>query len=93
MEQTHLKSARIDMRLPVDQKAMIEYAAQLEGYKNITEFILVTLSRKAERVIKRRERFLSSKNDQEIFFASLINPPVPNENLLKATKKYVDFLK
>lgn len=51
------------MRLPVDQKAMIEYTAQLEGHKSIAEFIFVTLSKNAERIIKRRERFLSSKKD------------------------------
>lgn len=93
MEQAQEKSARIDMRLPVDQKSLIEYAARIAGYRSVTEFILNTLYRKAERIIKRHEVIIASRKDQEVFFNALLNPPHPNENLVEATKKYNNLFK
>jgi hypothetical protein len=39
------------------------------------------------------DQILSSENDRKIFFKSLLNPPIPNENLRKAFQLHEEFVK
>lgn len=80
--------ARFDTRLPLDQKQLFERAAILGGYRNLTDFVIVTVQSKAKKIIEERERIIASQKDKEIFFDSLLNPPKPNKDLLSAKEKY-----
>lgn len=83
---------RIDIRLPLEQKQLFEKAATLGGYRNLTDFVIVTVQKKAKEIIEENERIIASHKDQEIFFHSLINPPKPNNDLLSARGEYYKFI-
>lgn len=80
--------ARFDTRLPLEQKQFFEKAAILGGYRNLTDFVIVTVQNKATEIIKEREQIIASQKDKEIFFDSLVNPPKPNNDLISAKDEY-----
>ncbi len=80
--------ARFDTRLPLEQKQLFERAAILGGYRNLTDFVVVTVQSKAKEIIEEREKIIASQKDKEIFFDSLLNPPKPNNDLLSAKEEY-----
>jgi uncharacterized protein (DUF1778 family) len=80
--------ARFDTRLSRDKKLMIEKAALLGGYKNLSDFVVTTVCEKALEIIKKSETILSSQRDNEVFFNALINPPEPNNALRSAVSQY-----
>ncbi|ASB49942.1 type II toxin-antitoxin system TacA family antitoxin [Alkalitalea saponilacus] len=80
--------ARFDTRLPLEQKQLFERAAILGGYRNLTDFVVVTVQSKAKEIIEERERIIASQKDKEIFFDSLLNPPKPNNDLISAKREY-----
>jgi uncharacterized protein (DUF1778 family) len=82
------EKARFDTRLPLEQKQLFERAAILGGYRNLTDFVVVTVQSKAKEIIEERERIIASQKDKEIFFDSLLNPPRPNNDLLSAKEEY-----
>jgi uncharacterized protein (DUF1778 family) len=86
----HLKQdkARFDARLSLEQKQFFEKAAILGGYRNLTDFVIVTVQDKAKKIIEDRERIIASQRDKEIFFDSLVNSPNPNIDLISAKNEY-----
>lgn len=84
MKAINQEKARFDTRLPKEQKQFFERAAMLGGYRNLTDFVILTVQNKAKEIIEETERIISSQKDQEVFFNSLINPPRPNKDLITA---------
>lgn len=84
----NVKDARFDTRLSKEQKAFFEKAAQLGGYRNLTDFVVITLQEKAKEIITERERVLASQEDSEIFFEAIMNPQEPNKELVKAANEF-----
>ena len=83
--------ARFDTRLSQDQKLLFEKAAQLGGYRNLTDFVLATVQEKAVSIIEEQEQIIASKKDSELFFDAITNPSKPNTQLKKAVKHYNDL--
>ena len=88
MEALNQEKARFDTRLPKEQKQLFERAATLGGYRNLTDFVIMTVQEKAKEILKERELIIASDRDKDIFFDSLINPPKPNNDLLSAKEEY-----
>jgi len=82
------EKARFDTRLPKEQKLFFERAALLGGYRNLTDFMILTVQKRAKEIIKEREQIIASKKDKEIFFNAITSPGKPNKNLLSAAKEY-----
>lgn len=80
--------ARFDTRLSLEQKQFFERAATLGGYRNLTDFVILTVQNKAKEIIEERETIIASQNDKEIFFDSLVKPQKPNDDLLSAKDEY-----
>ena len=83
-----LPQTRFDVRLPREQKEVIELAAKLSGFKSKSEFIIHTLFKEATSIVAKHTQILASEKDQKLFFDAILNPPKPNKNLLEAAKKY-----
>lgn len=62
---------RFDARLPKEQKQFFERAAIIGGYRNLTDFIILTVQEKAKEIIKEREEIIASKRDSQIFLMRL----------------------
>lgn len=84
------KNARLDIRLSKEQKSFFEYVAGLEGV-GLTDFIITAVQKYAVNTVVEQEKvntILASKQDQEIFFEAMMNPPKPNDALIKAASNY-----
>lgn len=88
LKELNNKDARFNTRMSKDQKAFFERAAILGGYRSLTDFVMEAVQEKAKEIIAEREAFLSSQQDNEIFFDAIFNPKSPNEALAKAAKIY-----
>jgi uncharacterized protein (DUF1778 family) len=82
------EKARFDTRLPKEQKFLFEKAARLGGYRSLTDFIILTVQKRANEIIHDHERIIASQKDQEVFFDALINAPEPNSDLLAAKDEF-----
>lgn len=88
METIKQEKARFDTRLPKEQKLFFERAALLGGYRNLTDFMILTMQERAKEIIKEREQIIASKKDSEIFFNAITTPSKPNKSLLSAAKEF-----
>lgn len=87
-KELNTKDARFDTRLPKEQKVFFERAAQLGGYRNLTDFVVMAVQEKAKEIISESERVIASQKDSEIFFNAVLNPKAPNEELSKAANEF-----
>jgi uncharacterized protein (DUF1778 family) len=87
-KELNTKDARFDTRLPKEQKVFFERAAQLGGYRNLTDFVVMAVQEKAKEIISESERVIASQRDSEIFFNAVLNPKAPNEELSKAANEF-----
>jgi uncharacterized protein (DUF1778 family) len=85
-------SDRIDVRISKEQKERIKSASELSGFKSLTEFIVYTTSKEANRIIEENSMILKSLEDKKIFVEALLNPPLPNEKLKNAYSNYQKFI-
>jgi uncharacterized protein (DUF1778 family) len=94
--ETNIKAkdtARFDTRLSKEQKDLFEYAAKLGGFRTLTEFVIHSAQEKAQLILKEHEIILKSRRDREIFFAELLNPGDPNQELVLAAEQYQKYLR
>ena len=88
-----IKNARFDTRLPEEQKLLFERAARLGGFRNLTDFVIVTLKERAKEIITESQQVIVSQNDNEIFFNALMNPDEPKDTLLSAAEDFNESIK
>jgi uncharacterized protein (DUF1778 family) len=86
-------AARFDTRLSKEQKEHFEYAANLGGFRTLTEFVITSAQDKADEIVERHRSILGSKKDQKIFFDAILNPPAPGKRLSTAAKRYNKLVK
>ena len=86
------EQARFNARLPKEQKQLFEEAAYLGGFRNLTDFIILTVQEKATEIIKEKEQIIASERDSQIFFDAITNPRKPSKTLRKALEDYEAFV-
>ncbi|KGE12621.1 DUF1778 domain-containing protein [Sphingobacterium deserti] len=86
-----LVNDRIDVRISKEHKALIKYAAEIGGFKTVSEFIVTLAKNEAIRIIEKETKILKSMDDRVVFVEALLNPPAPNESLKTALKDYSQF--
>lgn len=78
---------RFQTRMPHHVHEKLTQAAELLG-ATLNQFLIQSALEKASTVIE-QERVLSmTLKDAEVFFEAVENPPLPNEELIKAAKAY-----
>jgi uncharacterized protein (DUF1778 family) len=85
-------NSRLEVRIAAEQKSYYEKAADLGGYRSLTEFAIAALQEKAKEIINEKEAILKSEKDAKIFFDAIMNPPKPNKYLKEGFKKYKKLL-
>jgi uncharacterized protein (DUF1778 family) len=88
MRTTIKEQARFDARLPKEQNEFFEKAAYLGGFRNLTDFVIITVQEKAKEIIKEKEKIIASERDSQIFFDAITKPAEPSETLIKALDDY-----
>jgi len=84
----NIEKARFDTRLPKEQKDFFERAARLGGFRSLTDFVVLTVQKRAKEIILESERVIASQKDSEIFFEAITNPGKPNQKLTEAANEY-----
>lgn len=87
-ENESTKSARFEARITQDQKAIFQRAAALGGHRTLTEFVIESAQEKANAIIRDHDILSLSAKGKRLFVDALLNPPLPNEKLKKAAKRY-----
>lgn len=80
---------RLNFRLGADIKRVIERAASLKG-QSLTDYAIAILERESRDVVEHYETLVLSDRDRQAFLAALDHPPVANEKLRSAAKRYKD---
>ena len=88
-----LEKSRLDTRLSKEQKEFFEYAANIGGFKTLTEFNINSVQSNSEKIIEKHEKILASNKDKDIFFNELLNPTKPNKVLKDAAARYKNLVK
>lgn len=83
-----IEKTRFDTKLTKVQKELFEQAAQLGGYRTLTDFVISTAQEKAKAIVEQHQILLASEKDKEIFFDAIMNPPMPGKRLLQAAERY-----
>ena len=91
-KELNVEKARFDTRLTKEQKDFFERAARLGGFRSLTDFVVLTVQKRANEIIQEKERMIASQNDSEIFFEAITNSGQPNQNLSEAANVYKAFL-
>ena len=74
------------MRIDPAAKRMLEHAAALSN-TTISAFVVSHALEAADRPIRKRERFVVSDRDWNLFFNTLVDPPEPDAALRSARRR------
>lgn len=84
---TKTRAARLEARVTMDQKALLQQAATLSG-RTLSEFVVVSAQEAAARVIQEHETIRLSRAEQVAFVNAVLKPRAPTARLRKAAAKY-----
>ena len=87
-----ISNERITARVSEQIKQILTVAADLTG-ATLNQFLVQAALEKAEHIIEKNKLIQLSKNDAEVFFGALENPPEPNAKLMNAVKNYRNYIK
>jgi uncharacterized protein (DUF1778 family) len=77
------KTERLEARVPVFLKRIVQRAADLQG-RSLTDFVITSLDRSARETVREHEMMELNAEDSLRLAKALINPPAPNTALKKA---------
>jgi uncharacterized protein (DUF1778 family) len=80
-------SARIEARVSIEAKALIQKAVDIEG-GTLTDFISKSAQIAAQNVIESHQTLKLGIEDSRAFVDAILNPKEPNEALKKVVKRY-----
>jgi uncharacterized protein (DUF1778 family) len=81
------KNARLEARVTIEQKQLMERAASLRG-QNLTEFMISVLADAATQTILDSELIALTDRDRQAFAAALLNPPAPSTQAIADAQWY-----
>ncbi|MBL9074861.1 DUF1778 domain-containing protein [Tabrizicola sp.] len=77
------RSERIEARTTPDTLAIVRRAAEIQG-RSISEFVVSAAEEAARKALEEVHVLHLSAADQRLFVELLLNPPPPNEAMLRA---------
>jgi uncharacterized protein (DUF1778 family) len=81
------RGARLEARISLEQKALLQQAAAILG-RTLSEFVIASAQEAARCVIQEYETIRLSRAEQIAFVSALLDPPPPNERLREAAAAY-----
>lgn len=77
---------RIQLRASHEEKQLLQLACELQGFRNLTAFIMNTMIYECKQVLKEHGGHNLSAKDSELVLEALTNPPKPNKELIALLK-------
>lgn len=84
-----VRTEQLSMRIGPEEKAVLQQAAQLER-QTVTEFVLSTARREAERVVSEHQALQLSEQDSRAFMDAILNPPAYTPRLQQALARHAE---
>jgi uncharacterized protein (DUF1778 family) len=85
-----VKNARLEARVTLEQKQLMERAAGLRG-QNLTEFMISVLAEAATQTIKDRETIDLTERDRQVFAQALLNPNATSDRAIADAQWYAQM--
>jgi uncharacterized protein (DUF1778 family) len=82
-----VRGERLETRVTVDQKRLIERAAALQG-RTVTDFVLTSVQDAARRAIEEHQILDLSLRDSQAFVEALLEPVPVNNRLRDTIRRY-----
>lgn len=82
---------RLETRLTVEQKTLVQQAAALEG-RSVSDFIVTSATERAEEVIRSRRVLRLTAEDSQFFAEAVLNPADPSEALRDAARRHDELI-
>ncbi len=86
-----VKMVRFDAKMTPAHKELIERAARVKGFKNLTEYVVTTMIEQSVKAIERYETY--SVDDRARIMEVLSKPTVLSTSFLKSSRKRSQSLK
>ena len=86
-----VKDARLEARVTIEQKQLMERAASLRG-QNLTEFIISTLAEASVQIVKDGEFIELTNRDRQVFADALLNPLPPSDRAVADARWYQQIM-
>ena len=83
------KTERFEARLTKSQKKLFTEAASLEGFSNVSEYVIHTTLKNSQYVIQESKLIILSQRDSIKFYNSLQHPPQANAYLKNAMREFL----
>jgi uncharacterized protein (DUF1778 family) len=80
---THRRNERISLRVTSQKKAYLAQAAELQTAGNLARFVSAAAMRAARSTIEEYGVSLVTDETRRRFYDLLLNPPTPNEALIR----------
>ncbi len=85
------KQERLEARVTLAQKQLLQHAAALEG-TTLTDFVIRSAERAAEQLIRDHAVLVLTARESQTFVETLLNPPAPNAALRAAAAHYAQLI-
>jgi len=82
----------LTIRPPAELHEMLSQAAAWLGV-SLNNLILEAAADRARQILETRQQIKLSRQDADLFFQALENPPAPNANLEKAKQAYTGLIR
>jgi uncharacterized protein (DUF1778 family) len=87
VENASTKSTRIETRVTLEQKRLIELAASYQG-RSVSEFVIGNAEAAAKQVIQEYERLHLNREQSRVLVEALLSPKRPNKSLHDAARRH-----
>jgi uncharacterized protein (DUF1778 family) len=81
------RNARLEARVPSEQKDFFQLAATLAG-QTLSEFVIESTQKAAAKVVQEHELIRLSREEQVAFVSALLHPSEPGARLRQAAESY-----
>ena len=88
MEAQISKDERIELRVSSTDKRIFKKAQKLSGDKSFSSFVVRIVKKKAEEIVAKNDRILTTEKDRQVFFDAVFSDSKPNQSLVEAAKRY-----
>jgi uncharacterized protein (DUF1778 family) len=78
---------RLEARISSEQKRLLQRAAEIRGL-TLTDFVISSAQEAASVAVREEEVLTLRARDREAFVRALMHPPVPNQRLRSAVRRY-----
>lgn len=85
--------ARFDAKMSAVHKKLLEEAASLKGFRNLTEYVITTMVEDAKKVVDEYSKVLYSIEDKNRIMEILNEPTELTDSFLKASGKRSERIK